>query len=480
MSMKKVFLSLLLYSSLSFGQEVPFGTAQLRKDSITLIGQYSNYIFDPHGKFEITTYNWLNGGESVYTTPIDAKGNFRLTFPVQIEGTLLLDRKQLTIGIPGSTMYFNADMKDESKRVFKGEHARLQNEVMHYRRYSEKYANPNRNIWRNRLSNDLQYRDSVVKAFDQQLKLLNEYDRKNHLALRSRQFLEAGIRYEYAALLMQFLFTLQEQGKREFRPGYLSSVQSIATLNNSYGYLSSNFLSYTVNLQNYAMMAASDRKLQVDSLLTSYGATSFQRELLHTWMQLDQLEMDPQPMDESSMTLFEKHVRAPFLRQTIREKNAALIKTAMNDAVLDKTRLIANIPNANTSGEILQYIVDQNPGKVIYIDIWGTWCVPCRDEMKFVPILKKELEGEDVVFVYLANSTPWGAWKNYIKQNHLYGANVMHFNLPHAQQRLFETQFLHKGYPTYILIDKNGKYITNKAPRPSSYNEAIKEIEKLL
>ena len=46
------------------------------------------------------------------------------------------------------------------------------------------------------------------------------------------------------------------------------------------------------------------------------------------------------------------------------------------------------------------YITSLAPhkGKVIYIDVWGSWCGPCREEMKHASAIKESLKGKDVVF----------------------------------------------------------------------------------
>ena len=38
-------------------------------------------------------------------------------------------------------------------------------------------------------------------------------------------------------------------------------------------------------------------------------------------------------------------------------------------------------------------------GKVVVVDVWATWCGPCRAEIPHLLKLEKEMRGKDVVFI---------------------------------------------------------------------------------
>ena len=110
-----------------------------------------------------------------------------------------------------------------------------------------------------------------------------------------------------------------------------------------------------------------------------------------------------------------------------------------------------------TDGEaIFRKIVEPFKGRIVYLDIWGTWCGPCREKLAESPFVKSQLKDFDIVYLYLANHSPEDAWKSVIKEYDLTGENCVHYNLPAAQQRAVEEFLKVEGFPTYKLIDKQG------------------------
>jgi thiol-disulfide isomerase/thioredoxin len=51
-------------------------------------------------------------------------------------------------------------------------------------------------------------------------------------------------------------------------------------------------------------------------------------------------------------------------------------------------------------------VIAANKGKVIMVDCWATWCVPCRKAFPKTVELSKSYEGQDVVVVSLCFDTP--------------------------------------------------------------------------
>ena len=105
---------------------------------------------------------------------------------------------------------------------------------------------------------------------------------------------------------------------------------------------------------------------------------------------------------------------------------------------------------------ILRKITEPYRGKIIYIDVWGSWCHPCMENLANAGELKKALKDYDIVYLYLANNTAEDAWKTIIKEYNLAGPDCVHYNLPPDQQAMVEQYLKVEGYPTYRVLNRHG------------------------
>ena len=120
--------------------------------------------------------------------------------------------------------------------------------------------------------------------------------------------------------------------------------------------------------------------------------------------------------------------------------------------------------------------LDDFKGKVTYIDIWATWCLPCRGEIPALKELEKKFHGKDVAFVSISIDQNKDEWKEFVKSEDLKGVQLF-------AENAFESQFIQdygiRQIPTFIIIDKEGKIVNADAPRPSS-DEITGLLEGLL
>ena len=123
-------------------------------------------------------------------------------------------------------------------------------------------------------------------------------------------------------------------------------------------------------------------------------------------------------------------------------------------------------------------LIEPYQGKLIYVDIWGTWCAPCRENLKESWRVREALKDYDIVYLFLANNSSDEAWKSVISEYKLTGSNCVHYNLPEDQQSAIERYMGINGYPTYKLIDKQG-VIREINTDPHDIEGLLRLIEKL-
>ena len=99
--------------------------------------------------------------------------------------------------------------------------------------------------------------------------------------------------------------------------------------------------------------------------------------------------------------------------------------------------------------DILQTILDNYKGKAVLIDMWATWCGPCRAGHKTMAPLKEELKGRNIKFIYITPpSSPPTTWLEMIKD-----IDGDHYYLTEEQNHYILSHFESSGIPTYAIYD---------------------------
>ncbi|RZK27292.1 MAG: TlpA family protein disulfide reductase [Flavobacterium sp.] len=105
-------------------------------------------------------------------------------------------------------------------------------------------------------------------------------------------------------------------------------------------------------------------------------------------------------------------------------------------------------------------------GKYVYIDVWATWCVPCKAEIPSLQKVEHDYNAKNIVFVSLSVDylKDEDTWRKYVKQNKLSGIQV-------RADKDFKSDFIKKyninSIPRFILLNPEGKILSGDAYRPS-------------
>lgn len=139
---------------------------------------------------------------------------------------------------------------------------------------------------------------------------------------------------------------------------------------------------------------------------------------------------------------------------------------------LDKSRfpLAVNDVSAVAPNKVIDAILAKYPNKIVLVDLWATWCVPCLNAIQEFRAAKQEFIGKDVVFVYLTNgSSPRKLWEEKIQ-----GIGSEHYYLNDSQWDYIMDEFDFEGIPSYLLYNKNGKLEDKFTAFPG--NERVKSL----
>ncbi|MVN89641.1 TlpA family protein disulfide reductase [Mucilaginibacter aquatilis] len=144
------------------------------------------------------------------------------------------------------------------------------------------------------------------------------------------------------------------------------------------------------------------------------------------------------------------------------------------------------------SGIDFSSLISKFKGRVIYLDIWATWCMPCRKELT----LKQDIKAfadfarkNNVVVLYICCDKNGNMWKNFIETNEMYGYhilanqqinNTLHTTFSvqrgsHGKRKLQRAFFL----PRHIIIDQSGTVRDSSAQRQGTAL-VYRQIEEIL
>ena len=113
-------------------------------------------------------------------------------------------------------------------------------------------------------------------------------------------------------------------------------------------------------------------------------------------------------------------------------------------------------------------------GKYVYIDMWATWCGPCKREMPYLKALEEEFKDAEIVFVGLSVDKDKAAWENMVRQGELTGVQLYL-----GTGSRFQEGYRVEAIPRFILLDKEGVIISNDMSRPSAKEtaETLRNLE---
>lgn len=126
-----------------------------------------------------------------------------------------------------------------------------------------------------------------------------------------------------------------------------------------------------------------------------------------------------------------------------------------------------NFVSKAISGNIIE--LDKLKGNYIYLDFWGTWCSPCREEIPILKSIYSEYQNENFALIGIANDT-FEALQNFVKKQEIDWEQILQ-----SEDKSIIADYGVTGYPTTFLIDPEGKIIS-KNIRAVELSDKLKEV----
>ena len=191
----------------------------------------------------------------------------------------------------------------------------------------------------------------------------------------------------------------------------------------------------------------------------SLGLSQAQRDVLLSTTLYREIDHDRKPLEPFALKFADDNISLEAAKQVLREQNDKYEALAKHMLSTENLKSSDDMKDLSEGEQILQKILEPYKGKIVLLDIWGTWCGPCKEALSHSQEEYERLKDYPMVYLYLANRSPEDSWKDVIKEYNVTGDNVVHYNLPEAQQKAVENYLNIHSWPTFKLFDQQGRLL---------------------
>ncbi|MGF1924997.1 MAG: TlpA family protein disulfide reductase [Bacteroidia bacterium] len=426
---------------------------------------------------------------------IPSTGNFKDTILVKSDGTFsysttaiktpfranLTNRKQIQIQLfiaPGYDLYLTADVKDYKTSRSTLNYLGLGSKTNYYWKElnvtnpdTVKWVQKDENTYLNYLKTNVKQAENIKKTFSAENKEpFADYFKESLLLDRKFGHL-LGIysmyAYEHSYSWLQIDQMINKLGYKplmqEFKDENNLKSSTFCYLLNEYPFYCDNYNAFPEDSlvkkkNNYSLYLAS--KFYSGKTYDFYATQHLESKLASIY-KLD---------DFNAIQAYIDKIGNNAVKASVNTMVATRIKAVMA-LKAGATSPLFNL--ADTSGRFHQ--LANMVGKVVYIDLWASWCGPCKEETPYLKKIYEKYKGNNKIQIISIASFDA---KNRDRRYEIIKKDEMNWLQLEDTDDSFAKSYQANFIPRFIIVDKKGNIVDSDAPRPSDSEKLIEILNR--
>jgi len=453
-----------------------------RRDSVRISGFIKGYTKKAQENSKFSFVDLITGQEVVIPFEVEANGQFSasamMSYPQMVRG-LVGGRFRSLFPEPGTDLFIFIDGKE---MLFMGESSRINRELTDLA--GIQFADLYQMIAKMMVMSWPEFRQWSLDWVSTKLDSLNHYASLKPVSARAMKIKQREVSFPAYGYILSFneakksLGTMYKAEPKDtaFQPGegFYSFIRDEEVSDPHSLSTGASFLSLLEEFGGRAGRAGSYAGMQ-KKLAEDFGITgTLVPDLLYAHRLAGMMGNDMRPLTPQEADSVRRLIREPAIRERLMEfsrEQEGKAEALRLENLTKSGYFIPEVPEA--AGEvILDSIVAQYRGKVVFVDFWATWCAPCRAGMQRMKPLKEEYEGKEIAFVYITDpSSPLSTWSSMIPDIKGY-----HYRLGEDKVAPLYKKYEIRTIPRYMLFDKSGQLINGDLGGVAHDNGSLKEL----
>jgi len=417
------------------------------------------------------------------TSFVDSSNTIKFVLQIEEPGFYLLRmRNQLIMELfisPGDELSFTLDMDkpfDQIEFVGKGEKV---NNYLFKHLMSDEYLLPGRDVLFR--MEEKEFISTVEKAYDTKLKNLDTFynDHKKEVDKKFYDVYSTNLLYELAMNMISYKQRYpyySEQPDYVFSADFDNYLKRLDLTNaenlrcNTYRLFLIRYVDLLADpiFTNDTLAQQSESgysKIRYEIAKKAYGNADVLNYVLYQVM-LEQVKYYGIKDISDLMSMFKNDC-----------KNTEFVKNVETEVskwdLILPGKIAPDFNYPDLQGKVVS--LSQQKGKIVYIDVWATWCGPCRRESPYFHELAKFYQGKDIVFMQVSVDDEKSDYLDYMKE---IPENTIQLYAGGWRSSITK-DYLINSIPRFLIIGRDGKIVDNNAKRPSD-NDIKNYLDALL